>query len=131
MFKYFVAHLHSLSPNYSMDYVVLGISCINFIVPSLSFNKCLFKVNEDVSNHQLYNEARLYFNCEYDRTNPLTKKKAMKKWFDFQKEQGLIGQEEAEKMKADQENEDNHDMINNVFNNVIHQNHANFTESQV
>lgn len=77
VFKFFTASLRDLPYDLSLDYIVLAISCINFIIPSLSLNKCLFKVDEDVSNHQLYNEARLYFNCEYDRTNPLTKKKAM------------------------------------------------------
>ena len=67
-----------VNPDYKLDMIILFISCFNFIVPSLKINKCLFKIDIDATNLELYDKARLYFNSEYNRSNPLTKKKAMK-----------------------------------------------------
>lgn len=74
----------AIKTDYSLDIFTLFLSCLNFIIPSLTINKCCFKINIDTTNQQTYDKARLYFNCEYDRSNPLTKKKAMKRWYDFQ-----------------------------------------------
>lgn len=70
--------------DFQSDYVILAVSLINYFVPSLTINKWLFAVDDFcTSDKPSYSKARMYFRCEYDRTNPLTKRMANKQWFKY------------------------------------------------
>ena len=87
-----------------LAYVTVGISIFNFLFPMGWLNKVILPYeekkksrNESASNTTPYNEARIDFNEEYDRSNPMTQEKATEKWIRFKEMRSVVepGKEEV------------------------------------
>ena len=64
---------HNINSNsILLDLITVGISGIHFVIPSLTVNKILFKLQENTANSTSYDKARLNFTCDYDKSNPMT-----------------------------------------------------------
>lgn len=63
-----------------LQLIAIGISAMNFIVPSRKLNKMIFKINELDDSEKIgsYDQNKMNFDFEYDRTNPITKESAIR-----------------------------------------------------
>ncbi|KAL4453973.1 hypothetical protein ABPG74_003856 [Tetrahymena malaccensis] len=66
-----------------LQLVAIGISALNFIIPSSKLNKMIFKIEEldDAQRTGDYQNQQYNFANDYDRCNPITKEKAIKSFF--------------------------------------------------
>mmetsp|Transcript_20033 Transcript_20033/g.17108 ORF Transcript_20033/g.17108 Transcript_20033/m.17108 type:complete len:229 (+) Transcript_20033:1599-2285(+) len=63
-------------------YVMIVISLVNMIFPMEVLNKILFKIKNDVTENTNFKQARIReFSTDYDVENPITRTKALKKYF--------------------------------------------------
>lgn len=70
--------------------IALALSCINFITPMKLINKRLLKISEKLDFYKKneeykkkYQEVRREIPLEFDRCNPVTKRKATEEWVNF------------------------------------------------
>lgn len=64
----------------SLQIIAIGISAINFIIPSAKLNKMIFPIEDLDDSLKLgtYAENKLAFSNDYDRCNPITQEEALK-----------------------------------------------------
>ena len=81
--------------------IALGLSCINFITPMKLVNKRLLKIkekkdfyNKNEEYKKKYQEVRREIPLEFDRCNPVTKRKATEEWVNFIENRGIAEREE-------------------------------------
>ena len=65
--------------------IALILSSITFIIPGCKINKWLFPIDDTSKNAISFEEARVEFQNEYDRVNPVTAEKATKEWVQYLK----------------------------------------------
>ena len=85
----------------TINLIALGLSCINFITPMKLVNKKLMRVKEkqifyDTNEEykKTYKEVRREIPLEFDRCNPVTKRKATEEWVSFIENRQSRGQKE-------------------------------------
>jgi len=92
-----------------LNVVALALSCVNFITPMKLVNKKLMRINDKQKFYDTnedykkkYHEVRREIPLEFDRCNPVTKKRAMEEWVNFienrisRKERNDLEEEEHE-----------------------------------
>lgn len=90
-----------------INIIALGLSCINFILPMKLVNKKIMKIRDKQKFYsengvytQKYQEVRREIPLEFDRCNPVTKRKATEKWVVF------IENRESEIQSEEKDDED-------------------------
>lgn len=63
-------------------FLALGLSLVHFILPLNWLTKCCFSQEENHSYKPPYSEARLYFNNDYDISNPIYHDDAIENWYE-------------------------------------------------
>jgi len=61
-------------------WITLGVSLFHIFFPMGLLNETLFPIKDEVTEHQTYEQARLEFQTDYDIENPVTRKKALKRY---------------------------------------------------
>lgn len=79
--------------------IVLFFGVLYNILPLQKFNEWLFPIDGD-DETTTYQEARIDFDTDYDRENPITKHSALKEWLKQKKTNNNINNDENKSNKS-------------------------------